>query len=607
MPTPWLGQAADPSGSAAERENVGLLHQAVHAFSHASSASRFDFLTALVRHCSVRELSQLEGAIVPRLKVDFLQRLPLEVALHILAYIDEPAALTRAAAVSRTWNRLANDEYLWSAMCEKFAYNTPERMRWLLGCLWDGDGSVHRAHSMAVDDDTSVTRRVRRRSLPGDTACVSLRAFFRLSYATGAYFWIFLHSERNWIRGGRLLARYTSQSMADVDPDPNRRLALTCCAIDENWIVVGMSNRMIFVFSAQTGQLVRELSGHDSGVWCLMLVRGIKPCCLGFLPPPSSELLEVSRDTKPRARLHPAPEGLALEDAACVAQRSAATDLACARTEGWGRPDTYLLSAGSDRLLCMWNMTSGVCEKVLRGHTSTIRCIEAVAGRPVAVTGSRDGTLRVWDLENGRVVHVLAGHQHSVRCLAIADGTIASGSYDYTCRLWDLETGRCLHVLKGHQLQIYSVAFNGQYVVTGSSDSTVRVWDAASGVCLAVFQGYTHVVSQLQLHGDILATGSSDGRVILFSLTTFECLYRVCAHDSGVTTMQFNDRHLVTGGSDGLAKLWDAKTGRFVRLLCEPCENVWAARFVEDKCVILCKRHGRCTVDIVSFLPEDSK
>ena len=143
--------------------------------------------------------------------------------------------------------------------------------------------------------------------------------------------------------------------------------------------------------------------------------------------------------------------------------------------------------------------------------------------------------------------------------------------------------------------------------MTGSSDSTVRVWDAASGVCLAVFQGYTHVVSQLQLHGDILATGSSDGRVILFSLTTFECLYRVCAHDSGVTTMQFNDRHLVTGGSDGLAKLWDAKTGRFVRLLCEPCENVWAARFVEDKCVILCKRHGRCTVDIVSFLPEDSK
>jgi len=135
MPTPWLGQAADPLGSAAERENVGLLHQAVHAFSHASSASRFDFLTALVRHCSVRELSQLEGAIVPRLKVDFLQRLPLEVALHILAYIDEPAALTRAAAVSRTWNRLANDEYLWSAMCEKFAYNTPERMRWLLGCL----------------------------------------------------------------------------------------------------------------------------------------------------------------------------------------------------------------------------------------------------------------------------------------------------------------------------------------------------------------------------------------------------------------------------------------------------------------------------------------
>ena len=107
MPTPWLGQAADPLGSAAERENVGLLHQAVHAFSHASSASRFDFLTALVRHCSVRELSQLEGAIVPRLKVDFLQRLPLEVERHVRKVcIQYARAYALAAGVPLGWRWL---------------------------------------------------------------------------------------------------------------------------------------------------------------------------------------------------------------------------------------------------------------------------------------------------------------------------------------------------------------------------------------------------------------------------------------------------------------------------------------------------------------------
>jgi len=118
--------------------------------------------------------------------------------------------------------------------------------------------------------------------------------------------------------------------------------------------------------------------------------------------------------------------------------------------------------------------------------------------RPIAVTGSRDGTVRVWDVQHGRAEKVLQGHTGSVRCLDVNGNRVVSGSYDTTCRvsillvckssplthvyqIWDVDTGECLHVLRGHFHQVYAVAFDGGRVASGGLDTTVRVWDAETG------------------------------------------------------------------------------------------------------------------------------
>lgn len=72
---------------------------------------------------------------------------------------------------------------------------------------------------------------------------------------------------------------------------------------------------------------------------------------------------------------------------------------------------------------------------VLRGHTSTVRCLRVIDGRPIAVSGSRDATLRVWDIEKGVQINLLAGHDNSVRCIEVSGNKVVSGSYDTTCRV----------------------------------------------------------------------------------------------------------------------------------------------------------------------------
>jgi F-box and WD-40 domain protein CDC4 len=147
----------------------------------------------------------------------------------------------------------------------------------------------------------------------------------------------------------------------------------------------------------------------------------------------------------------------------------------------WG--DT-LVSGGCDREVRVWDMTTGKNKHILRGHTSTVRCLK-MSDEFTAVSGSRDTSIRVWDITTGQCKHVLVGHQASVRCLEIHGDTIISGSYDTTARIWSLKDGSCLRTLQGHFSQIYAVAFDGKRVATGSLDTSVRIWDPNDGYVLS--------------------------------------------------------------------------------------------------------------------------
>ncbi|KAG8793800.1 hypothetical protein FRC12_001572 [Ceratobasidium sp. 428] len=576
------------------------------SFIQLSASQRREFITQLLAACDVDQLVHANALIQPRLKRDFLRELPLEVSLLVLAYVDDARTLARAAQVSHFWRELLADEATWKRMCEQAGYGSPksgmngvtvERPRF--GSIHGGIEEIRRGmrklsltagpeHTDPGDEEpthpaSSRTRRMIASSKLGFPFPANIprhlthQYHFKLSYLTA----------RNWARGGRILRAHNSSDDGVV----------TSVAMDDEWIVVGLANHRIHVFSSRTGRLARTLVGHTLGVWTLGLVsRG------GVMRDPNADVNDAQVTPGALRGGEDHAQGLSEEPSG----RTGLSDV-CNASTGWGQSGAIVVSGGCDREVRVWDLTTGNCLYILRGHTSTIRCLKVLDSRPVAVSGSRDTTVRVWDIARGRQTHILQGHTDSVRCIEVSGNLVVSGSYDATCRLWNVDTGECLRVFRGHYHEVYSVAFDGELVATGSLDSHVRIWSASTGDCIALLQGHTSLVGQIQLLGNTLVTGGSDGRVIVYDTATLETVHRLSAHDNSVTCLQFDGRYVVSGGSDGFVKMYDMKTGQLVREMTSPCEAVWRVSFREDRCVIMCRRGGRTIMEIWTFRPTDEE
>ncbi|KAG0170533.1 hypothetical protein DFQ28_001998 [Apophysomyces sp. BC1034] len=475
------------------------------SFQQLSIAQKQLFLFELIGCCDNSQLTYLNTIIAPRLKIDFLKELPIEISLHVLSFVDDPKTLARAACVSTFWNSLLRDEATWKSLCMKHRY---------------------RRRNSSICGGELLDPPSQRRNF-------SYRQYFKRKYNIAAA----------WVHGGRV----------KVIDDVFGEELVTSLQFDEKYIVVGCDNHRIDVFDTETAELVRTLDGHEGGVWALQFKGG-----------------------------------------------------------GKHDPGRVLVSGGCDREVRVWDLDSGRLQHILRGHTSTVRCLKMKDKRYV-VTGSRDATLRIWDVQRGELLRVLYGHTASVRCLEISGDIVVSGSYDTSARVWDMRSGRCLHLLTGHYAQIYTIAFDGHRIVTGSLDSSIRVWSAESGQCLATLHGHTSLVGQLQLSGSTLVSGGSDGCLRVWDLQHYECIQQISAHDNSVTCLQFDDRRMVSAGNDGKIKLWDIKSGRMVRQFTQPSKTVWRVQFNDTKAVVVMKRGqpesngGQTVMEVHNFDIADSQ
>ncbi|HZH29222.1 MAG TPA: TIR domain-containing protein [Pyrinomonadaceae bacterium] len=235
------------------------------------------------------------------------------------------------------------------------------------------------------------------------------------------------------------------------------------------------------------------------------------------------------------------------------------------------------LTAAEDKTVRLWDVETGRCLRVLKGHLMGVLVVAWSADQRYALSGSVDNTVRLWDVETGRCLRVLEGHRLSVDWVAWSTNQMyaLSGARDNTVRLWDVETGRCLRVLKGHTGAAWCVEWSAddRYALSSGSngDDAVRLWDVETGRCLRVLEGHLTGVLVVAWSADqrYALSGSEDNTVRLWDVETGRCLRVLEGHTEGIWTVAWSadQRYALSGSHDNTVRLWDVETGRCLRVL----------------------------------------
>jgi WD40 repeat protein len=185
----------------------------------------------------------------------------------------------------------------------------------------------------------------------------------------------------------------------------------------------------------------------------------------------------------------------------------------------------FLISAGDDKSILVWDVDTGKFVRRLEGSTEWVMCLATSPdGKQIAASGF-DRTIRIWDLSTGTKVKDIPANQQIVIALAWSpDGRmIVSGGQDKKIRFWDVASAAETRVIEGHTDQIFAVAIhpNGQWIASCSADKSVRIWNVADGKELKNLAGHTNWVYSLAFtsDGSTLATASADETVRLWNLT----------------------------------------------------------------------------------------
>jgi WD domain, G-beta repeat/Planctomycete cytochrome C len=242
----------------------------------------------------------------------------------------------------------------------------------------------------------------------------------------------------------------------------------------------------------------------------------------------------------------------------------------------------YNINAGKPAMIGGVPALDGVNDKTvfLQELVQTDDAILALAlspdGKKLASAGT-DRLLRVWDLPSGKLEHTIENHADWVFGLAFApDGKhLATGSRDKTAKVWDLSAKESALTFPDHQQPVYAVAItgDGKLGISCGEDNQVRQWQATDankqiGKQTKVLGTHNKAVFRMAQHADaknpLLATCSADGTVKLFNPVTGAALKTLTGHTDWVYAVAISpDGQLVAGGAwNGEVRVWRVADGK---------------------------------------------
>jgi serine/threonine protein kinase len=146
-------------------------------------------------------------------------------------------------------------------------------------------------------------------------------------------------------------------------------------------------------------------------------------------------------------------------------------------------PIGVLASGGADRLVKLWDATSGELVRSYRGHRDFVSAVAFSPDGKYLASGSHDGQVRIWLTSTRRLYRTLAHSAGEIRSLSFSPtgDLLAAASEDGRVRIWNYRRGRLLRSLGEGAAGFRSVAFapDGRWIAAASDAGAVRLWNTA--------------------------------------------------------------------------------------------------------------------------------
>jgi WD40 repeat protein len=187
-----------------------------------------------------------------------------------------------------------------------------------------------------------------------------------------------------------------------------------------------------------------------------------------------------------------------------------------------------LASCGYDKLVRVWDTTTGKPTGVFKEHTEAVYAVAFNGDGTLVASAAADRSIKIWDVKTGLRLYTITDPTDAVLTLAFRPGTseLAAAGADKRLRVWTIDKTAATPVrnVLAHTATIIRLAFStdGTAIATASTDRAVKLWDAATGReirALGVQSDWAQALA-FSPDGRRLAVGRYDGTISLFDPAT---------------------------------------------------------------------------------------
>jgi WD40 repeat protein len=175
--------------------------------------------------------------------------------------------------------------------------------------------------------------------------------------------------------------------------------------------------------------------------------------------------------------------------------------------------------------------------KTIHAHSWGVYAL-ALGKRGELISGSYDQIIKVWNIHTGECLRVLKGHSSFINVLLTHGSVLYSGSADGTIRCWSLDTFECLKTVKAHELAVTAIVADSErgQVVSAAADGSIKIWHSQCKRCLGGLVDQNGPVQMLVVNrAGQLISAAKNGGIKLWDLSARECRKTFEVHTRSIT------------------------------------------------------------------------